>query len=141
MEYTDGNKGRICAAGFHNGIVRILSITADGVQLLKAFKAHDDAISCLKYTKDTKMLCTASTTGDVFFFETDGLNDVQLYRPICTFKLPNDAGINDMKWNPGDDSIIICCNNGMVYQIRRPKTDEIDSSDSYLWENISIKDW
>jgi hypothetical protein len=94
----------------------------------------------MKYTKDMKCLCTASKTGDIFFFETDGLNDVQLYKPICTFTLP-ESGINDMKWNPGDDSIIIGCNNGKVYQIRRPKPDEIDSSDSFLWSNISMKQW
>jgi len=29
------------SAGFDNGIVRILSITADGIEILKAFKAHD----------------------------------------------------------------------------------------------------
>jgi hypothetical protein len=76
MPASDGNKGRICAAGFNNGIARILAITADGVQLLTAFKAHDHAIVKCKYTQDLKMLVTASKTGDVFFFETDGLNDV-----------------------------------------------------------------
>lgn len=114
MGHSDGNKGRICAVGFDNGLVRILSITADGIQLLKAFKAHDDAIACLKYTEDMKCLCSASKKGDVFFFETDGLNDVQMYKPICTFGLPETA-VNDMKWNPDDNSIIIGCSNGRVY--------------------------
>jgi WD40 repeat protein len=50
MPATDGNKGRICAAGFDNGIVRILSITADGLQILKSFKAHDDSIIGCKYS-------------------------------------------------------------------------------------------
>lgn len=63
-----------------------------------------------------------------------------MYRPICTFGLP-DTGVNDMKWNADDNSIIIGCKNGMVYQINRPKPDEIDSSDSYLWENIKMKSW
>ena len=31
MPLTDGNKGRICAAGFDNGIIRIISVTADGL--------------------------------------------------------------------------------------------------------------
>jgi WD40 repeat protein len=140
MAHSDGNKGRVCAVGFDNGLVRILSITADGIQLLKAFKAHDDAIACLKYTEDMKCLCTASVKGDVFFFETDGLNDVQMYKPICTFGLP-ETGVTDMKWNPDDNSIIIGCLNGKVYQIQRPKPDEIDSSDSFLWENIKMTTW
>jgi hypothetical protein len=31
MAHSDGNKGRVCAVGFDNGLVRILSITADGI--------------------------------------------------------------------------------------------------------------
>jgi len=115
MPNSDGNKGRICAAGFDNGIVRILGITADGIQLLTAFKAHDDAVVKIKYTQDMKMLVTASATGDVFFFESDGLTDVQKYRPICTLKLPGEAGINDMKWISGDTHVLIGCTNGYVY--------------------------
>ena len=87
------------------------------------------------------MLCTASISGDVFFFETDGLTDVQKYRPICTLKLPGDAGINDMKWQSGDTHILVGCTNGYVYQIRRPKENEFDPSDSFLWENADIKEW
>jgi len=141
MPNSDGNKGRICAAGFDNGIVRILGVTADGIQLLTAFKAHDDAVVKIKYTQDMKMLVTASATGDVFFFESDGLTDVQKYRPICTLKLPGDAGINDMKWISGDTHVLIGCTNGYVYQIRRPKENEFDPSDSYLWENADMKEW
>mmetsp|Transcript_35625 Transcript_35625/g.54476 ORF Transcript_35625/g.54476 Transcript_35625/m.54476 type:complete len:238 (+) Transcript_35625:896-1609(+) len=76
MSHTEGNKGRVIAAGFDNGIVRILCISADGIILLKSFKAHDDAIVKMKYSKDLKMMVTASVTGDIFFFEIDGLNDV-----------------------------------------------------------------
>jgi hypothetical protein len=31
LGHSDGNKGRVCAVGFDNGLVRILSITADGI--------------------------------------------------------------------------------------------------------------
>ena len=115
MPATDGNKGRICAAGFDNGIIRILSVTADGLQILKSFKAHDDEIVGCKYSQDIKMLCTASTKGDIFFFECDGLSDLQKYEPLCTVKLPDDAGITDFKWNPDDDSVIFGCTTGYVY--------------------------
>jgi len=33
------------------------------------------------------------------------------------------------------------CNNGYVFEIRRPKASEIDNKDSYLWENPDIKTW
>ena len=52
LPFSDANKGRVCAAGFDNGIVRILAITADGIDILKSFKAHDDAIAGIKFTKD-----------------------------------------------------------------------------------------
>lgn len=141
MPATDGNKGRICAAGFDNGIVRILSVTADGLQILKSFKAHDDAIVGCKYSQDIKMMCTASVAGDIFFFECDGLSDLQKYEPLCTVKLPNDAGITDFKWNPDDDSVIFGCTTGFVYSVRRPKASEINNKDTYLWENADIKTW
>jgi WD40 repeat protein len=76
MPHTEGNKGRVVAAGFDNGIVRIICIHADGIILLKSFKAHDDPIVKVKYSKDLKMFVTASKAGDIFFFEIDGLNDV-----------------------------------------------------------------
>jgi WD40 repeat protein len=68
--------------------VRILSVTADGIQILKSFKAHDDPVVGVKYSKDQKCLCTASVTGEIFFFDIDGLTDVQKYDPLCTVKLP-----------------------------------------------------
>jgi hypothetical protein len=141
MPFSDGNMGRVAAAGFDNGIVRIISVTCDGIQLLTAFKAHDDAIVKCKYTQDLKLFVTASVTGDIFFFEIDGLNDVQKYSPICTLKLPNDAGINDMKWLPGDDAVIVGCTNGYVYEIKRPDPAEFEAGDSYLWESPPIKEW
>jgi WD40 repeat protein len=141
LPFSDANKGRVCAAGFDNGIVRILAITADGIDILKSFKAHDDAIAGIKFTKDLKMCCTASKTGDVFFFEIDGNMDIQKFDPLCTVKLPENSGVNDFKWNQDDNSIIFGCNNGYVFEIRRPKASEIDNKDSYLWENPDIKTW
>lgn len=141
MPHTDGNKGRIIAAGFNNGIVRIISVTADGLQILKSFKAHDDSIVGAKYSADMKMLCTASVKGDVFFFNCDGLSDLQLYEPLCTVQLPNGTPITDFKWNPDDNSIIFGTESGYVYQVRRPKPNEIDNKDSYYWDNCDMKTW
>jgi WD40 repeat protein len=51
--------------------VRIISVTSEGLRLLKSFKAHEDAISKIRYSKDLRTLVTASVTGDIFFFDTD----------------------------------------------------------------------
>jgi WD40 repeat protein len=40
IPHTDANKGRIFAAGFENGIVRFLNINTEGLEIMKAFKAH-----------------------------------------------------------------------------------------------------
>ena len=37
--------------------------------------------------------------------------------------------------------MIFGCETGYVYEIRRPKTAEIDNSDSYLWVDPDIKTW
>ena len=51
--------------------MRIISVTSEGLKLLKSFKAHEDSITKIKYSKDLKTLVTASVTGDIFFFDTD----------------------------------------------------------------------
>jgi hypothetical protein len=112
---TDSNKGRILAAGFDNGMVRIISVTADGLEILKAFRAHEDAIVGVKYSKDLKLCVTASVTGDLFFFECDGQSDPQKYEPLCCYKLPDDAAINHFYWNDDDQSVIFGCKNGWVH--------------------------
>ena len=135
MPHSDGNKGRIISAGYDNGIVRVLCVTADGIQILKSFKAHDDAIMGAKYSKDLKYMATVSFTGDVFFFDIDGHGDFQKYNPICTVKLPEEnCVVTDFKWNLDDQSILISCKSGYVYQIRRPDLGEINNKDTYRWE-------
>lgn len=138
---TDINKGRVFAAGFNNGVVRIMSIHTEGLDILKSFKAHEDAIVAIKHTKDLKFLVTASKTGDVFFFEMDGYSDLQMFEPLCTIKMPDDAHINDFKFCADDKHILFACKNGRVYKIRRPDPKEINNSDSYLWENPPIQTW
>jgi len=75
LPHTDITKGRVVAVGFDNGIVRILSINADNIEILKSFKAHEDAIAGIKYSKDQKLCVTASVTGEIFFFIIDSAAD------------------------------------------------------------------
>lgn len=102
LPHTDINKGRIFAIGFSNGIVRILAIHTEGLDILKAFKAHEDSIIGIKHSKDLKCFVTASQSGDIFFFEMDGETETQLFEPVCTIKLPDEAKINDFKFCDDD---------------------------------------
>jgi WD40 repeat protein len=139
--HTDINKGRVFAVGFDNGIIRFLAIHTEGLDILKAFKAHDDAIVGIKHSKDLKCLVTASSAGDIFFFDMDGEIDTQNYEPLCTIKLPDEAKINDFKFCDDDQHILFACQNGNVYRARRPNKKEIDNADSYLWENPPLDTW
>ena len=140
MAHTDANKGRVCAAGFDNGVIRILSMTEDDMHMLKAFKAHDDPIAVCRYSKDLKMFVTGSVNGDIFFFECDGSKNLQLYEPLCTLHLA-DTKINDAFWTDDDKAVILACDNGYIYQVRRPSKDEIDNSETYYWHNAEVKEW
>lgn len=140
MELSDVSKGRVCAAGFATGVVRILSMTVDGIVILKSFKAHDAAITCLAYSDDLRMFATASAEGDVFFFECEGTGNMQKYEPLCTVRLA-DARINAARWEPDDKSIVFACDNGRLYKVRRPEPEEIDNKESYYWDNADVKEW
>jgi WD40 repeat protein len=77
LPQTDANKGRLFAAGFDNGIVRFMNVNTDGLEIMKAFKAHANAIVGVRYSQDLKICVTADVSGDVFFYEMDGHKDVQ----------------------------------------------------------------
>jgi WD40 repeat protein len=139
MPHTDANKGRLCAIGFANGIVRIVSVTADHLSLLKAFKAHDEPVLGMKFSKDLRLLVTASSSGNIFFFELDPNSDIQKFEPLCTLKLPDEAMILDFKWDPDDQSLLFGCSNGRVYEVARPNPKKIDNSDTYYWDDAEIK--
>ena len=50
LPHTDANKGRISGAGFDNGIVRFININTEGLEIMKAFKAHEGRIIGIKYS-------------------------------------------------------------------------------------------
>jgi len=76
-------------------------VTSDGLKLLKTLKAHEDAVTKIRYSKDLKTLVTASVTGDIFFFDTDPSN-IQKILPLCTIRLPRNDRVNDFRFTPGD---------------------------------------
>jgi hypothetical protein len=86
------------------------------------------------------MLVTGSDKGDIFFFECDGTQDLQKYEPLCTYHLA-DTKINDAFFNADDKSIVFACDNGFIYQIRRPEKAEINNGESYYWDNAEVKSW
>jgi len=45
------------------------------------------------------MLVTAARNGEIFFFETNGHSNLELYEPLCMLRLPENSQINDLKWD------------------------------------------
>lgn len=110
--------------------------------ILKAFKAHDSEIIKVKYSPDQSMLVTASREGEVFFFNISGIDDIQRYDPLCLIKLPDETThINDLRWDSGSSNVLIGCHNGRVYEIRRPNLNEVDNTETFLVDNIPIREW
>lgn len=56
-------------------------------------------------------------------------------------KLSEDSKINDLRWDSGSNHVIVGCQNGKVFEIKRPKDSEIDNSETFLVDNIPIKEW
>ena len=56
-------------------------------------------------------------------------------------KLPEGAIVNDLRWDSHSANVLVGCQNGIVYEIRRPRNNEIDNSETFLTEDIPIRIW
>jgi hypothetical protein len=128
---SDLNRGRVAAVGYDSGIVRIVSICASSVELNVAFKAHDAPVIKLAFSPAQTMLVTASRNGEIFFFETNGHNNLGLYEALCMLRLPENSQINDLKWDQNSTKIIIACQSGYVYEINKPNKERIHNEASF----------
>ena len=131
MRRSDYNRGRVAAVGYDSGIVRVVNIHENEVQLNVVFKAHDAPVVKLAYAPSQTMLVTAARSGEIFFFETNGHADLSLYEPLCMLKLPEGSLINDLKWDANSAKVIIACESGYVYEINKPNKDRINNAESF----------
>lgn len=128
---SDLNRGRVAAVGYDSGIVRVVSIKGQKVELNVVFKAHDSPVTRIAYSPAQTMLVTCSREGEIFFFETNGHADLELYEPLCMLRLPENNEINDMKWDQNSTKIIVACQSGYVYEISKPNRDKINNTESF----------
>ena len=107
------------------------------------FKAHDSAVIKIAYSPAQTMLVTCSREGEIFFFETNGHADLQLYEPLCMLRLPENNLINDMKWDQNSTKIIVACQSGYVYEISKPNKERINNSETFEIElaDTSYRVW
>lgn len=56
-------------------------------------------------------------------------------------KLPDDSKVNDLRWDSNSQNVLIGCSNGKVFEIRRPKDNEVDNTETFLVDNIPMREW
>lgn len=139
LRRSELNKGRIFAVGFETGLVRLLNLTDNSIELTMAFKAADAAVKFVRFAPSQTMFVTASAAGEIFFFDVNGHIDLSKCMPICLVQLPDSTEINDLKWSSDSNKILVCCSNGYVYEIEKPNLANVDTKDSYLIENYPMK--
>ncbi len=129
MPKTARNQGRVLAAGFAGGVVRILLLSGQNFQLLTAFKALDADVVKVGYSPDGTAFFAAGSDGSMFFFElTD--KDIQSYEPICLTELKQK--VNDARWHKDSKRVLVACESGKVMEVLRPDKSKIDTKASYL---------
>ena len=128
---SDLNRGRVAAVGYDSGIVRVVSVNETSIELNVVFKAHDAPVIKVAYSPSQTMLVTAARNGEIFFFETNGHNNLELYEPLCMMNLPEGSLINDLKWDQNSTKVIIACESGFVYEINKPNKDKISNTESF----------
>ena len=109
----------------------MVSVNEAAVELNVVFKAHDAPVCKLAYSPSQTMLVTAARNGEVFFFETNGHNNLELYEPLCMLNLPEGSLINDLKWDQNSSKVIIACESGYVYELSKPNKDKINNTESF----------
>lgn len=134
---SDLNRGRVAAVGYESGIVRVVSVNENEVELNLVFKAHDAPVTKVAYAPSQTMLVTAAHNGEIFFFETNGHNNLELYEPLCMMHLPEGHFINDLKWDSNSTKIIVACETGHVYEISKPAKEKINNTESF---EVLLKD-
>lgn len=135
MPASDKNQGRVIAAGFTGGVVRVLLLGPQKFQLLAAFKALDSDVVKVGYSWDGKHLVAAGADGSLFFFD---VLDLQDYRPVCLAELKQK--VNDLRWNADNKRVLVGCETGNVVEVTRAERGTLDTKASYLVE-LPLRTW
>lgn len=123
---TGYNQGKIVAAGFDNGLVRVLYLGPNSFELLSAVKVHDSAVVKMMFSANGKYLVTAGGDCTLFFFE---IGESSALDPIALTSVP--GKINSMEWHSSGDKVLCGLQTGEVIEFLRPDKDKIDISHSY----------
>uniref|UniRef100_A0A8D2LUA1 Cilia and flagella associated protein 44 n=1 Tax=Varanus komodoensis TaxID=61221 RepID=A0A8D2LUA1_VARKO len=140
-------KGGVIAAGFQDGVVRIIELynpkglpvvagretVADAALRLKqAFKPHTNVVTALAYERDGEMLATGSRDKTVFFFTID-----DKYEPVGFISVP--GPVQALQWSPPShpqSTLLIFCENGIVVQVPAPNPGDYEATSTYKIKDL-----
>ncbi|XP_054683235.1 cilia- and flagella-associated protein 44 [Grus americana] len=135
-------KGGLIAAGFEDGVVRIIEVydpkglpvlagqtnTENAeINLKQAFKPHATAVTALAYERNGDVLATGSKDKTVFFFAVE-----DEYEPIGFICVP--GPVQALQWSPPShvtSTLLILCENGFALQVPAPLPGEQDTVSTY----------
>lgn len=85
MPHFPANLSRVVAVGYHTGVVRVIQANDNGLEILKAFKAHEREVDeknkvtkqlkFVKFAPDGSIFVTVTDSGELFFFEVSAMSD------------------------------------------------------------------
>uniref|UniRef100_A0A3Q1BTX5 Uncharacterized protein n=1 Tax=Amphiprion ocellaris TaxID=80972 RepID=A0A3Q1BTX5_AMPOC len=125
--------GGLLAAGFEDGVVRLLELCAaqrlhisdrnpegdSKLRLKQAFKPHNAPVTAIAYERNGEILATGSSDSTVFFF-TVGIT----YNPIGFIHVP--GPVQAMEWSPhshSENRLLVLCQSGHVVEVHSPDPD------------------
>jgi WD40 repeat protein len=129
----------ILAVGFDNGNVELYDIS-NGIgkakKLDEELPGHGAGISSIKFSRNGKLLATASLDGTIQLWEYDNLNNL----PI-TFSDHGGNYVWDLSFSPDEDYLISGCENGLI-KIWPTRIEMISSQlCDYLQRNMTPAEW
>jgi len=129
------NQGRVLAAGFDNGLLRVVWIGKEGFEVVHALKAHDKEILRVKYSRNGNYLFTIAADNTLFFYEVN--SDCTL-KPVAITSL--DGPATDAIWDYLGAKVLISHPNGTLSQITRPESTSLHTDHSYEVE-LPTRKW
>jgi WD40 repeat protein len=152
LRLTNNHKDRFVAAGYDNGIVRIVHFSKEKMYLRKAMKVHNNPVKSLSFSPSGDCLAVLSANGEIFFFsvspDEEQPGDIRV-DPICIY--PVQKKIKSMVWAQTISRLLLGCETGEVIEVEvprafragdeelRPEDQGFDSTQTYLNEHVRTR--
>eukprot|EP00899_Mesostigma_viride_P010867 jgi/Mesvir1/19782/Mv13079-RA.2 len=106
---------RTVAAGFADGVLRVMLRCMDQWKLVHVVKPHKAAITCISMSPDSMILASGSQDRTIFFLDTK-----KSFGPIGFVKLPSEATC--MEWSRNSQWLLVGCAGGDILRLSRPSS-------------------